>query len=243
MSRIFTFDIETSPHQGYAFNVWQQNVLPDRIIKPTQMLTWAWKWLGEPVSKIIYRDLDSPGFHTELYSLMEQSDLIIGYNHDKFDIRHVNREFIEQGMAPPRPRATVDLLKVVKKLFNFPHNRLDYVCEILLGEKKLETGGFSLWPAFMAGDKKARKIMERYNKKDVILTEKLYKFLRPWITNHPYIGGRDVEFDDAFLPYRCPACQSDETRRERPRYTRCFAIRQVLCTNCGAWSDGKRKKV
>lgn len=241
MSRILTLDIETSPHEGYIWGMWQQNVAPSQLKSPTQMLTWSAKWLGQPASKMTYRDLDSDDFHVLLYAMLEDADLIVGYNHDKFDLRHINREFIEQGLLPPRPVATVDLLKVVKKRFNFPHNRLDYVCDVLLGEKKLDTGGFSLWPAFMEGDPKARKLMERYNRRDVILTEKLYKRLRPWITNHPYIGSTEVIIDDD--KYFCPACQSDKTYKFRPRYTRCFAIRQVRCEDCGHWFDGKRKKV
>lgn len=244
MSKILTLDIETSPHKGYAFNVWQNNMLPNQIIKPTQMLTWSAKWIADKPARTVYRDLDSPDFLTKLHDMMGDADLIVGYNHDKFDLRHINREFVEEGLLPPRPCATVDLLKVVKRRFCFPHNRLDYVCSVLLDERKLETGGFDLWPAFMDGDKKARKLMQRYNKQDVLLTEKLYKFLRPWIINHPYIGGPPVHIDDAFETYRCPSCHTDDsTQKERPRFTRCFAIRQVNCTSCGAWFDGKRKKV
>lgn len=170
--------------------------------------------------------------------------MIVGYNHEKFDMRHINREFVERGYPPPRPVGYVDVMKTVKKQFNFPHNGLDYVCQRVLGKSKLDTGGFELWPAFMAGDKKAVSLMKKYNIQDVVLTDELYSYLRPWIKNHPYTGG-DVVIDDADQEYRCPACGTggEKILRTRPRYTRCFAIRQNNCGECGHWFDGKRTKV
>jgi len=238
--RIFTLDIETSPHKGYAFNVWQNNMMPGQIIKPTQMLTWSGKFLGEKrIYFQTYRDAHSL---TILHELMQGADMIVTYNGDKFDIRHINREFIEAGLPPVRPFASMDLLKHVKKLFNFPHNRLDYVCSVLLDESKLETGGFDLWPAFMKGDEKAGRTMKRYNIQDVKLTEKLYLFIRPWIKNHPFIGNAPALLDSD-LEYTCPSCGSSNVTRERPRRTRCFAIRVVNCADCGHWFDGKRRKI
>ena len=238
--KILTIDIETSPHEGYAFNVWQHNMLPNQIINPTGMMTYAAKWLGD--KSVVYRTWTDDDFHDTLYRLLNEADLIIGYNHDKFDLRHINREFVERGYLPPKPTPTVDLLKIVKKHFNFPHNRLDYVAQRILGETKLETGGFELWPAFMKGDPKALKLMKKYNTKDTVLTEKLYVKLRPWITNHPYMGGGGVVIPDADILYECPTC-SGYAHFQAQRRTRCYAIRLNNCKNCGTWFDGKRKKL
>jgi len=239
-ARILTLDIETSPHKAYAFGVWQENILPAKIIEPTRMLTWAAKFKGERTT--YYDTYRSPLYLEGLSDLLNEADIIVHYNGDKFDMPHINREFIEAGIAPPRPCPTIDLLKVVRKRFKFPHNRLDYVCGVLLDEHKLETGGFELWPAFMGGDLKAQRVMERYNKRDVRLTERLYTHLREWILNHPY-GGSTHEVDDASVTYECPACGSTNTTKERPRRTRCYSIRVVRCSDCGSWSDGRRKKI
>lgn len=243
--RILTLDIETSPHEAYSFEVWQTNILPYHIIAPTAMLTWAAKWIDDPVKATIYRTFRDEDFHETLYEALNEADLVIGYNHDKFDLRHINREFVEAGYAPPRPFATVDMLKVVKQRFNFPHNKLSYVASVILGETKLETGGFDLWPSFMEGDQNALKIMRRYNIKDTVLTEKLYKHLRPWVRNHPYIAsaGEVIEIPDRTQAYHCPACGSNKVDRERPRFTRCFAIRQLHCQKCEHWFDGRRMKL
>jgi uncharacterized protein YprB with RNaseH-like and TPR domain len=241
--RILTLDIETSPIEAYAWNVWQQNIAAGQIKEPTYMLSYALKVNN---GKTVYRSFRDSDFLDVLYAHMTVADAIVTYNGDKFDLLHINREFIEAGYPPLRPVPSIDLLKVVKKNFKFPHNRLDYVCSVLLGEKKLETGGFDLWPEFIKGEPKALRTMERYNKRDTSLTWRLYKFLRPWIRNHPYVGKADTCIADADMVYECPVCGSIASQREQQqRRTRCFAIRQVRCESedCGHWFDGKRKKI
>lgn len=240
--KILTLDIETSPHEGYSFQVWQTNIAPVQIITPTTMLTWSAKWLDSK-RKPIVRTWTDEDFHELLADLLNEADLVVSYNGDKFDMRHVKRELVERGYFPLRPIASVDMLKVVKKHFNFPHNRLDYVAQRILGETKLETGGFELWPAFMRGEKDAVRLMKKYNAQDVVLTEKLYLKLRPWITNHPFMIDVSIDFGDQYHPYQCPVCQSHHVGSKAQRRTRCYAIRQVQCGDCGHWYEGKRKKV
>ena len=201
--RILTLDIETSPMDCYAWSAWQQNILPNQIKTPTEMLTWAAHWLGEPKGKVIYRMIDDQDFLTKLHELLDEADMTVGYNHGKFDHRHINREFVIHGLPPTRPVPMVDMLKVVKKQFLFPHNRLDYVASQVLGERKLETGGFDLWPEFLHGSPKAKRTMRKYNIQDTMLTERLYKKLRPWVPNHPHVGDFDVRLSDRATDYSC----------------------------------------
>jgi DNA polymerase elongation subunit (family B) len=239
--RILTLDIETSPNMSYTWGMWQQNVATNQLIQPTEMLTVAAKFLGE--RSVWYGEMryDDKPLNT-LHNLMEEADMIVGYNSDKFDLRHINREFAQANLSPVRPVPTVDLLKVVKKNFLFPHNRLDYVAGVLLDERKLETGGFDLWTGYMSGDNRARRLMKKYNVQDVRLTEKLYLRLRPYVSNHPYLSGTEVDFGDEPV-YTCPSCGGNHIADQRQRRTRCFAIRQNRCASCGHWFDGKRKKL
>ena len=243
MSRILTLDIETSPHDVWSFNVWKTNIAPVHIKEPTKMLTWAAKFHDH--KRIYYKTFRDDDFLSTLHDLLDQTDIIVTFNGDKFDLPHVNREFLAAGFAPPRPLSSIDLLTVVRRRFKFPHNRLDYVASVILGESKLETGGFELWPAFMAGDSKAKRVMKRYNIGDVRLTERLYAAVKPWITNHPYTGEIPFDFiDDSAQDYTCPACDARAALvLRRPRRTRCFAIRLIRCTACGTWAEGKRRKI
>src|SRR5690606_12258687 len=122
-----------------------------------------------------------------MHSLMEEADIIITYNGNKFDLPILNKEFILNGLTPPAPYKSVDLLKVVRRQFRFTSNKLDYVCGALGLDTKVEHKGMSLWVGCMDGDAKSWKIMERYNKRDVKILEQLYEVLLPWIPNHPSV--------------------------------------------------------
>lgn len=241
MAHILTLDVETSPIEGYVWSAWQQNVGPDRILTPTKILSYATKWLGSKA--VTYRTYLDEDFLEVLHTQLNNADITLGYNHESFDHRHINREFLLAGLPPTRPLPMIDMLKVVKQRFHFPHNSLLYVASKVLGETKLETGGFGLWPAFMAGDPKAMRIMRKYNIQDTRLTEKLYLKLRPWVRNHPYTQPITANFTDEVSNYSCPACGSLHIELLRPRRTRCFAIRVVSCKTCGHFHDGARKKL
>ena len=243
--KILTLDIETGPMQGYHWGLWKQNISIGQIIEPTQMLSFAGKFLD--TKRIYYSSMhDGEGVMLErLHDLLSNCDAVVGWNSDKFDIKHINREFVTHGLPPVRPFSKIDLMKVVKRNFAFPSNKLDYVAGVLLGSHKLETGGFDLWPAFMEGEPDALRVMKKYNIEDVKLTEALYRELLPWIHNHPPVQDVEDIILDSVHDYECPNCGNSTVELHRPRRTRCFAVRQVRCggTGCGAWFDGKRRRI
>lgn len=236
--RILTLDIETSPIVGYVWGLWQQNLQLDRIISPTRTLTWAAKWEGEE-----YVYLGSERFQShedmilEIYDMVNEADAIVGFNSQSFDMKHLNREFVELGLAPPTKYKNIDLLRVVKTMFKFPSNKLDYVAGVLLGEHKIDTGGFTLWSRCLAGEEAAWREMEDYNIEDVILTEKLYYKLQGWIPAHP---NRALWVEDQDEPM-CPNCGSTHLHLkgvERP--ARVNAYQRYKCQDCGANSRGRK---
>jgi DNA polymerase elongation subunit (family B)/predicted RNA-binding Zn-ribbon protein involved in translation (DUF1610 family) len=235
--KVLTLDIETSPIQGYVWGLWQQNLQIDRIISPTRTLCWAAKWEHEDA---VYLGSESFQSHEdmilEIYDLVNEADAIVGYNSQSFDMKHLNREFIELGLAPPLKYKNIDLLRVVKTMFKFPSNKLDYVAGVLLDEHKMDTGGFSLWERCLAGDKEAWKQMEEYNIEDVLLTERLYHHLQGWVPAHP---NRALWIEDQSDPV-CPNCGSTHVVRkgiERP--ARVNAYQRYKCVECGANSRGR----
>jgi len=94
--------------------------------------------------------------------------------------------------------------------------------------------GHSLWTDVLAGDEKAQRLMERYNKQDTQLTEKLYKKLRPYIKNHPHLGIGNSE--------ACPACGSLNVQRRGYSFTRNFQVQRLQCRDCAHWYQGRRTK-
>jgi uncharacterized protein YprB with RNaseH-like and TPR domain len=179
--KILLLDIETSPMQVYAWGLWDQNISIDQIIKSTEMLCFGARWLGE--KKVIFKSVHHDGKEEmlkELHSLMSEADLLVGWNSAAFDHKHINREFLEAGMAPPSPVKDLDLMSITKANFQFPSNKLDYVAQKLGVGAKVKHSGFKLWIDCMAGDKKAWAEMKKYQIQDVNLLVELYDVLSPW---------------------------------------------------------------
>jgi uncharacterized protein YprB with RNaseH-like and TPR domain len=179
--KILLLDIETTPMQVYAWGLWDQNISIDQIIKTTEMMCFGARWLGE--KKVIFKSVHHDGKQAmleELHRLMNEADLLVGWNSAAFDHKHINREFLEAGMAPPSPVKDLDLMSITKANFLFPSNKLDYVAQKLGVGAKVKHSGFSLWIKCMEGDDKAWAEMKKYQIQDVNLLVDLYDILSPW---------------------------------------------------------------
>ena len=185
--RTLFLDIETTPMQVYTWGLWDQNISIDQIIKSTEMLCFGARWLGS--KKVIFKSVHHDGKEAmleELHKLMEEADVLVGWNSASFDHKHINREFLEAGMAPPSPVKDLDLMSITKANFLFPSNKLDYVAQKLEVGAKVKHSGFRLWLGCMDGDKDSWKEMKKYQIQDVNLLIDLYDILLPWFVT----GGR-----------------------------------------------------
>jgi len=184
--RVLLYDIETSPNLGYVWGKYEQNILGD-FVQERQIISFAWKWLGEKEVQVVRVDnkLNNFGIVKILWALMDRADVVVAHNGMAFDDKLSYTEFVLHGLKPPARHKSVDTLKVVKKFFKFNSNKLNDLGKRLgLGEK-VQTGGFQLWVGCLKNDPAAWKKMMEYNKQDVVLLEKVYHRILPWITNHP----------------------------------------------------------
>jgi predicted RNA-binding Zn-ribbon protein involved in translation (DUF1610 family) len=224
---ILLLDIETSPNTAHVWGLWQQNVGINQLLESSQVMCWAAKWYGEK-DVIFGKDLET------IHEMINQADVVIHYNGRKFDMPTLNKEFLLHGMLPPAPYKQIDLLRVVRSQFRFPSNKLDYVAQRLGLGKKVKHEGHELWVKCMAGDPVAWKKMERYNKQDVVLLEKVYDKLLPWIKSHP---NHNLYGD---LEHCCPSCGSDKLHRRGVARSIGGVYQRYQCTNCGSWSQGTK---
>lgn len=230
--KILTLDIETAPILCYTWGLWNQNISIDNIIKPTYMLCWAAKWLGQ--KKVTYRDMYDEDFLTLVHDMLDEADAVVTYNGISFDMKHLNREFVEAGMDPPLMPQNIDLVRTIRKQFRFPSNKLDYVADRLLGEKKIHVE-YQIWLDCMLEYEYAWKLMKKYNKRDVVLTEQLYERIKGWIIGHPNHG---LYVEDQEKPI-CRACGSANvgTRGWQPTNVRGYM--RYKCRDCG-WNGRGR---
>lgn len=235
--RVLTLDIETSPNLAHVWGLFNQNIGLNQLLESGEVLCFAAKWHGS--KKVLFYSVHHHGKEAMVqaaHDLLSEADAVVHYNGAKFDMPHLHREFVTAGLEPPAPYAQVDLLRVVKKQFRFPSNKLDYVAQALnLGAKHHHTG-HQLWIDCMAGSDKAWNLMRRYNRQDVVLTEKLYDKLLPWITSHPTVGLYDGRTGDS-----CPNCGGTELRMQGRAYTAISVYQRYRCADCGKWSRGNKR--
>ena|SRR3990167_9539035 len=242
-TKILLFDIETAPNLAYVWGKYEQDVIDYE--HEWYMLSFAYKWLGDkkinayslPDFRGYSKDKENDKELTKkLWELMNEADIIMGHNSDQFDIRKTNARFIANGLLPPEPFRTIDTKKVAKRYFNFNSNSLNDLAKYLKLGEKVDTGGFELWRGCMVGDKKSWRKMIEYNKHDIVLLEKIYYVLRPWITNHPNLN----ILDDKKMS--CPNCKSKKIQSRGWQINTVNKRRRYQCMECGRWSIGKIEK-
>lgn len=238
--KILILDVETSPHLSWHFGRWNQNIPPSATVHESRVICWAAKWFGKKQTyfKAEWEDSGEDMFAV-LWELLDEADVVVGYNSDKFDLRRINSEFLRLKMTPPSSYHKVDLFKQIKKSFGFSSNKLDSVLKELGLELKVGTGGFRLWMDVMEGVRAAQRKMKSYNKVDVLRTEQLYSTILGWIEPHPnwglYVDDRDKGSDPV-----CPNCGSTDLVRRKIRTTRVAKYVQYCCNSCGKYARGRK---
>lgn len=234
--KVLFFDIETMPHEVYTWGLWDQNVGLSQIIQPGRVMGFAAKWLGQ--KDVMFFSDHSHDHQTMVeaaHMLLTEADIVVTYNGISFDIPHMQREFLLAGLGPPRPYKQIDLMRVAKKQFKFASNKLDFISQELGLGRKTSHEGFDLWVKCMHGDDKAWRKMAIYAKQDVKLTEKLYHYLLPWLTNVPHIGQMAGAADS------CWACGGTKLRRDGVAHAFVTSYRLYQCLRCNAWVRGNQR--
>lgn len=236
MSKILSIDCETKPALVYTWGVYDVSIGFEQIVDPGGIICFAAKWVGDKNKNTVFY---SEWTHTRLEmltaarDLLDEADAVLTFNGIKFDIPKLNGEFALAGITPAGPVTHIDALKTVRK-FGLIMNKLAFVGPLLGVGEKLKHEGFSLWVKVMAGDKKAQAKMQKYNIQDVVLLEKLYNRIKPFIVDHPHLGDEKGA---------CGSCGSNHLQSRGFRRSKFFKIQRLQCTDCGSWSSGKRTAI
>ena len=236
-AKILILDIETAPIRAKVWGIWNQNISIDQIGQDWFMMTWAAKWLFEDKvysAKLTGKEAlkqDDKRIVKGIWQMLNEADIVVAHNGDKFDLPRLNTRFIVHKLNPPLPYQSIDTLKHIKRQFAFTSNKLDFVNRILELPRKVKTDGFILWDKCYIGDEKSLAKMEEYNINDVRILEDTYLRLRPWIKPHPNTGLFILDEKEC----RCPSCGSNKLEEQGKRYyTTVNLYATYRCTNCGA---------
>lgn len=236
--KILLFDIENAPAIAYIWQSKTEYVNPEMIKDEWYMMCWAAKWLGE--KKIMSSALcDHKGYDPrnpndkqllgELWKLLDEADIVVAHNGKSFDCKKANACFIKHGITPPSPYIVIDTLTEARKHFMFTSNKLNELGKVLGVGAKIHTGGFKLWLDCMLGDTKAWNKMKKYCRNDVLLLEKVYLKLRPYMKNHPCTA-----FDG-----KCPRCGSTAMLNNGTRVTLTGRFQRLVCKMCGGHAKNR----
>ncbi|MEE9125363.1 MAG: ribonuclease H-like domain-containing protein [candidate division NC10 bacterium] len=237
-ARILYIDIETAPNLAHVWGHWEQNVIAHQ--REWTMLCFAWQWEGEKKIHVAsnWHDhgeiLDDTKITQTAWDLLDEADIVIAHNGDKFDIRKLNARFVRLGMLPPSPYRTVDTTKVARRYFAFNSNSLDNLGETLGLGRKVKHPGWEMWEGCLAGEQKWWDLMVRYNRQDITLLRKVYLRLRPFMSNHPNLAAYDT------LAV-CPTCGKGISAAQKRGlyYNQTTNYQQWRCMpekgGCGTW--------
>lgn len=231
--KILFLDIETSPNLAYVWGLFKQNIAINQLEGSTEMLCFGARWYGE--KKVTFKSVHHDGKEAmlkEVHRLLDEADVLVGWNSKAFDSKHLKRELLEAGMLPPSPYKEMDLMLAVKSQFKFPSNKLDYVAQTLGVGAKVKHSGFELWKRCMAGEAKAWAEMKKYQIQDVNLLIDLYEKLKPWIPNHPNRPLHDGLEDG------CVVCASQNLQRRGVAISNAGTYQRFQCQDCGKWQRG-----
>lgn len=248
-AKVLIYDEEVSPRLGYYYGAYE--VTPIKEVRPPILLSVAWKWLGEKdvhcltlYDRATVDPYNDKLLVNELWNLLDEAEIVIGFNNKRFDDKMANYFFIKHDMTPPSPFKQVDVLQSARKYFKFDKNNLDYLGKLIGGGGKTDQTYMDFWEDLLEGNKREKKAasegMKKYNKEDVLVTERLYKKLLPWMTNHPNMA---LYTEQEFACPRCGACTEEQFSPKSYRRTgmQINAI-QYQCRECGAYVTRKLTK-
>lgn len=250
---ITTIDIETLPIEAHTWGLFDQTVGLNQIVKDWTIMSFAAKRLdpkaataslrGRKVATL-YEDVsdradvrDDSQLLMSLWTILHESDILIGHNMRRFDLRKIRARMLMAGMQPPSPCRVIDTLELAKSAGAFTSNKLAYLSSALTETHKSQHKNFpghSLWLGCIDGNQKAWAECRAYNVLDVLSTEELYLKLRPWATAHINIA----TYSDPDTP-SCPVCGSTDLHEDGFSFTNVSKYQRYHCGGCGAWSRSR----
>lgn len=239
--RVLLFDIETAPLLAFIWHPADDYVPHDRLRQESFMLSWSAKWYDEETvlsdylsPREVKKQDDSRLVHN-LALLIRKADVVVAHNGAGFDIPMLNNRLLLLGLEPLPPVRVIDTMLLARKAFRLPYNKLDFLADKLLGEKKIKTD-FDLWKRIYldphgkseyAEGLTPMQYMAKYNKRDVVLLEGVFRALLPYVHNLPRLV--DPEYNGEAV---CPYCGSASRTKRGFHHTNASRYQRYQCNDC-----------
>lgn len=240
--KINTIDIETLPLGVSAWSIWGTQVGISQVSKDWSIMSFASKELGK--KEVTYADtrdshsvFDDKELVAHLCSILDESDIVVGHNVRRFDLKKVRARALTHKIKPFREPLIIDTQRLAKDIAAFTSNKLEWLAGRLTDAAKDKHNaypGFEMWAAVLSGDTKVWPHIEKYNKQDVVANEELLFELLPWAPKLPSLA---MFFDDP--EGRCPRCGGNHVHKHGHYHTNVQVFQQWLCSDCGGYSRSR----
>jgi hypothetical protein len=249
---VLVYDIETAPVGAWVWGAYKTNIIGVMDGHDWYLLSFAYKWLGQKGTHYVSHAHDPAFFpHTtnDLYvaerlaSLLDAADVVIAHNGDNFDQKKTNSRILFHGIDPPSPYQQIDTLKEARRYFNNIQNSLKELGRIYTKEEKMRTSGFELWLGCMAGDPAYLAEMEKYNRQDVLVLERYYRRIMPWIGSPGHMSPNAAHWAGGKLVCTKIGCGSENVVRRGTDKRGAVNTWQVIqCKDCRGYSRIRTSK-
>jgi hypothetical protein len=172
---------------------------------------------------------------------MDEADIIVTQNGDRFDLPKLNTKFLKWRLNPPAHYLTVDTLSSARATFGNTYNNLNELARWLGLNVEKTKMTIDDWKACLTNDQAADDAlghMLAYCMRDVApLLEDVYLTMLPYIKKHPNLGIFADHAGDV-----CPKCESDNLVWGGNYATPEGLWKAFRCADCGATGRGKGKE-
>ena len=230
--KVLFLDIESSPNVGLFWSAgYKINVPSDNIIRERQIICICWKWQGEKTVHSLDYGKDGENEKEMLKDItlvINQADLIVGHNHEKFDMAFIRSRLLCYGLPPFGVISTEDTYRLSAKTFYLNSYSLNYMSKFIGVGEKIRTD-YAMWKdILLRSSSTALRKMVKYCKNDVVIQEKVYDKISPFVThsvNKALLGISPSKFG-------CPSCGSMDVQRYGLRTTRVAKQQRWKCNGC-----------
>jgi hypothetical protein len=245
MKRVLIYDIETTYFLARTWRIGHKLTLNhDQIYENflggrSKIICVAYKWAHEKAINLIHSGVNfenEADLIKQFDEIVETADVVLAHNGDHFDMKHFNTARLIHRLPPVMWPTSEDTLKVLRRNFNLPSNRLDYVAKKLTGKGK-DSMSYNDWIQIVEHQcMKSRLKMFKYCKRDVQALDDVAKIVMPYVSttvSRAYAKKQPGECSN-------PVCTTPHIRKSGVMQTLRGRFQKYHCTSCGHNHTGER---
>lgn len=242
--KIVFFDIETLMIPAETLRrIPSYGAYPGRGFNGTvsSILCFGYKIRGEKDVKILnnwdYKGFlkdpnNDAGICKDIYNILKDADGFVTQNGKSFDLKVINTRLAKYGIpALPKSIAHIDTKNVFKANFAAYDNKLNTIAETLGCETKLENGGWQLWMDMYENKESSKRLMAKYCKQDVNVTEQVFNKMLPLVKGLP-----NYNLFTTGSTRVCPNCGSSKVHIKDVRVLKSGSYQRYQCQTCATVS-------